>query len=276
MSGLAKFFIVVMLILSLILAVASTALFAQRTNWFDKFQEEKGKVTAAEEKAKQAVADKDQSIAAIQKKLDDAVAENKIIEGQRDEFKAEWQRQKTEYNKLNDKLERLVTITQEQSDNITDLSEANTRIEAENGRVKDERDQATAERIEAIKGAVQLEKITEKQLAQIEDSERLIAELNKEIIRISGRGDTEQGTVIGPRVQGIVSYVKEPFIGISVGLDDDVKVGAEFAVHKGTTFVTRIKVVRVDRDVSVAKELKQWRYDAARQIEEGDTISNAI
>lgn len=275
MSGLAKFFIGLMAFLSLAVAVAVTSLFAQRTNWYEKFREEQGKVTEAQNEAKKAVADKEQSVGAIQKKLDDAVAENKIIEGQRDQFEAEWKRQETEYNKLSDKLERLATTIQEQSDNITDLRENNTRIEKENARIKDERDKAIAERVEAIQAAIQLEKLAEKQLAQIDDGERLVAELKDKIRDLTGQGP---GGQIAPkvRINGIVSYLEDPFVGISVGLDDGVKVGNEFAVFSGTTFVGRVKVVRVDRDVSVAKELKQWRYDSNRKIQEGDSVSNAI
>jgi len=275
LSGLAKFFIGLMAFLSLALAVAVASLFAQRTNWFDKYNEQLTLVTDAKKQATDAERAKDEAVAAIQKKLDDSVAQNMIIEGQRDEYKAKWKDQETEFNKLDNKLERLATTIQEQSDNITDLRENNMRIEKELARIKDERDQAIAERVEAIQDAVILEKLIEKKGAQLEEGQRLLVEARNRIDELTGQQTGE--TLLPPvRISGIVSYIEVPFIGLSIGLDDKVKRGDVFTVYNGATFVSRVKVVRVERDVSVAKELTEWRYDDTRGVQEGDRVSNAI
>jgi len=76
--------------------------------------------------------------------------------------------------------------------------------------------------------------------------------------------------------EGVVTRVVDGYIGVSVGLDDKVKEGQEFTVHRGSMYVGRIRIVRPSRDVSVATELAEWRQDPDREIKEGDSISNAI
>ena len=61
---------------------------------------------------------------------------------------------------------------------------------------------------------------------------------------------------------------------MDAGLDPaDVALYKTYAIHDPQKLPD---FLRADRDVSVAKELPQWRQDPKREIKEGDSISNAI
>ena len=274
MGSLTKVFIILMVLLSLGLVVASAALFAQRTNWFQQYLAEKDKVDAANKRAEAAERDKEETVQKIQEKLDHEVALHEETKVQKDKHKADWEETRTDYNRLNTKLEQVITTNEQHARNIDDLTDQNKRLNVEIERIKKERDDANGEKIEAIQAAVQLEKLIERQENQLTALNEQVQMLEGKIKQMTGGGPSER--LPEHRIEGVVTNIRQGYIGISVGQDDHVKKGDEFAVYRGPQYVSRIRVIRVDRDVAVAKELPQWRYKHNREIKQGDTISNAI
>ena len=274
LGSLTKVFIILMVLLSLGLAVSSAALFAQRTDWFTKYVEEKDKVDDAVKQKEAAERDKEETVQKIQEKLDQEAALHEDTKVQKDKHKADWEAKATDYNRLNTKLEQVITTNDQHARNIDDLTEQNKRLNAEIGRVKKERDVANGEKIEAIQAAVQLEKLIEKQGNQLTAAHHQVKMLEGRIKELTGT--TTAARLLEHRIEGVVTSITQGYIGISVGQEDHVKKGQEFAVYRGSEYVGRIRVIRVDRDVAVAKELPQWRYKRNREVKEGDTISNAI
>ena len=268
MSGLTKAFIVVMLILSAMVAVGSASLFAQRTNWYEKYKAEKDKVVDAEKRAADAVAEKDAKVADAEQNLKGERDLHKLTQGARDQYKGEADSLKTELIKekafsqqLNDTVEQLTRTTE-------DLQTSRNLLEEKLAEVINLKDGALKEKMEAIEDAVQLEKLVQNQEAQIRAFERRIAQLTT-------GPDTDEAAPTHKIEGTITNMTQGGHLAISVGTDDHVDVGNEFTVFRGATYVGRLRVVRTGRDVSVAKEMPEWRNEM-ETIQVGDSVSNAI
>lgn len=78
-----------------------------------------------------------------------------------------------------------------------------------------------------------------------------------------------------PPIGALVSAVEpqEKLVILSVGSDQDVKVGYEFTVYRGARFIARLKVVKVDEDLAGARIIS---IAEGESVQVGDKASTGI
>jgi len=269
LSGITKAFIVVMLALSAMVAVGSAALFAQRTNWYEKYKTEKDLVDQAQKDAAQAKAEATKKVEDAENNLKEERDLHKLTRGARDQYKADWMGGETKLADANRFSQQLNDTIEQLTRNNEDLQKSRDLVEGKLGEVTEMMEDAIKEKLEAIEDAVQLEKLVQNKEAQIRAMERRIASM-------TGPETDAVGAAPTHKIEGTITDMTEGgYIAISVGTDDHVDVGDQFTVFRGATYVSRVRVVRTGRDVSVAKEMPEWRNET-QIIQVGDNVSNAI
>ncbi|MFH0964558.1 MAG: hypothetical protein V2A58_11190 [Planctomycetota bacterium] len=270
MNTLTKVFIVAMLVLSLLVTVATASLFAQRTNWYKQYTDAKAEIDKAKTAQRAAEQKAEEQIRQADDKLREEVDLHKLTKGERDKYKADWESVRTKLNERDAEAQQLRDTLEGAQRNIADLQKRNDRVEQQLVEIKKDRDNAYKEKMEAIQDAVQLEKLVDAKEQQLRATERMLRQEQEKMQRASGEE-------IAPayKIEGTITSITDGYIAISVGSDDKVQDGDEFTVFRGATYVSRVRVVRAGRDVSVAKEMPEWR-NGSEIITVGDGVSNAI
>jgi len=270
LNTLTKAFIVAMLVLSVMVAVATASLFAQRTDWYKQYSEAKAEIDRAKAAQRAAEQKAEEQIRQADAKLQEEVDLHKLTKGERDKYKADWETVRTTLGARDVESQQLRDTLESAQRNIADLQKRNERVEEQLVEIKKERDAANKEKMQAIQDAVQLEKLADAKEQQLRATERILQQLQDKV----GRA---QGVEVAPaqKIEGTVTSLQGGYIAISVGSDDKVQDGDEFTVFRGATYVSRIHVVRTGRDVAVAKEMPEWRNES-QTIMVGDGVSNAI
>ncbi|MEK7467110.1 MAG: hypothetical protein AAB074_06815 [Planctomycetota bacterium] len=122
---------------------------------------------------------------------------------------------------------------------------------------------------------------------RLEKAYKDIAEMEKQIVDVSrAKNDLEQQLAelrprpgmpgpLEPKIDGVVLGVSEKvnLILISVGGKDKVQVGYKFTVYRGSAYVSKIIVDRVEDGWAACRELTDFRKEAIR---EGDSVSTRV
>jgi hypothetical protein len=90
---------------------------------------------------------------------------------------------------------------------------------------------------------------------------------------LSANGLTPDALVahIPPKVDGVVLEVSDRnLIEISIGADDGLKIGHELDVHRGGSYLGRLRIVRTSPDRAVGQVLRNLQ---SGQIKRGDRVT---
>ncbi len=122
---------------------------------------------------------------------------------------------------------------------------------------------------------------------RLEKAYRDIAEMEKELVEMSrklgGQGETPGGSGpwlggglgVEPKIDGVVLGVSDKvnLVLISVGTNDKVQVGYKFTVYRGSEYVSKLIVDKVEDKWAACRELTDFRK---REIEQGDNVSTRV
>jgi hypothetical protein len=282
MSTLTKVFVVLVLVISLVYLGVSATLFAHRVDYKAKLNDktkefDEYKVTVSKDKAT-LEADILAKVKEIQAR-DQAVLTAK---GEADSAKRELENLNTKFNTLNTNYNTLVAEQQKLQANNNDLSLRNENLNKQLGEEKKLREDA-----QRVRDTVQAELLAAND--RLEKAYKDIAEMEKQLVDVSrAKNDIEQqlaylrervpnigDLAVEPKIDGVVLGVSDKvnLILISVGGKDKVQVGYKFTVYRGSQYVSKLVVDKVEDGWAACRELTDFRKDAVQQ---GDNVSTRV
>ncbi len=282
MSTLTKVFVVLVLIISLVYLGVSATLFAHRVDYKAKYEastkgwdEEKGLHKKSRESLEAEIRVKNTEIQA----RDAAVATAK---GNEETAKRELQATNEKFNKLSSDYTALVALQDKLQSNNNDLSNRNENLNKQLAEEKKLREDA-----QRVRDTVQAELLAAND--RLEKAYKDIAEMEKQLVDVSrAKNDIEQqlaylrervpnigDLAVEPKIDGVVLGVSDKvnLILISVGGKDKVQVGYKFTVYRGSAYVSKLVVDKVEDGWAACRELTDFRKDA---IQQGDNVSTRV
>jgi len=258
MSSMAKIFVVVNLAFSIVaFGSAATLLGAQDDykNGYEKEKEAKQKVTME----MQARIDD----AELQQRLQATKASEEL--GRANNLEANVAELKTSLAAANTANETLRSSVETFSRELQAANQLNSSNQEFLKRLADDSKKATDEMLNA-------KSTLEKEIANRVGLEQQVAELNEQVTTMAAeKGDvdrklrecqfwldkyrTKYGPMEGPGegAPGVVMAVRGPLVSISVGSADKVRVGDWYAISRGGSYVGRVKITSVDKNLSVGQ-----------------------
>jgi hypothetical protein len=281
MSGLAKIFIVVNFILSIVFISSAGMLLAKTDEWRTKHDEvvaQKNQLEAAKnDEIKKLVADRNSLQDDLdrvksdlneektqkelhQKDLGDERAANKELRNSVDGLRETY---RTMEGSLQSKDERIAALEQELDGSESRANEAvNSQMQAEDMLTRTQAELSDArDRIAALEGQVTSLQDTQQQLAlQLEYAKSAGFEFDK--------------IVAPPAINGFVKAVDNDtsILILSVGADDGVKKGFPFYVYRGDRYLGKVIVDEVYPDLSAASA----RDNLLGEIQPNDQVTTRL
>ncbi len=259
MSGLAKFFVVINLVLALFFLGVSATLFQSQKDW-------KGAAESAVENAEETVAMAEKMKETLQGVVDEKTRNNESLTREKEQLGSSiltLQNSNGDLRKsvaqLSTKIDDLDSRIAQKDEHIQDKDSNIARLEEEISRLSSEIDSAgDAKKLaERLRNRALLDK---EQLAQQTEA------LNKELTALKEDYDDQQllisrivdsgvrlpdiGVTTAPPIDGMVVGVQEGVVVLSVGKDDNVEIGFEFTIYDGNRFIGKVQVTKVLDDMS--------------------------
>ena len=272
MSTLAKAFVVIVLLLSVLVAVATMGLFAQRLDWRTKAEDaNKEKATLSERLQKQEdsfksqLAQKNEKIRQLNTSYEDKTHEVQLATGQRDEKAGQLKESETKLTLMMTENAKLSDVSKMQAERILTLEELTENLKAE-------KEKAFYERQQQFNKAVELERQLSHLDKKYKEAEKIIRDQRGEIARPKGVAVEKRGVAAPTVISGRVREKTESLVAISVGSDDGVKKDYLFHIFRGGTYLGDLIVTNVYPDMSVGEILKEVTRDP-NNIRKGDNVT---
>ena len=284
MGTFAKVFIVVNLVLAVVFLGAASTLLGTiddyKTKWTDVTDDLKAKTKSWEAKERQL----DDDIDLLKTQKNKAQNENSTLRAEEERRNVEWQALKNEFNQRTQTLEKQAASL---TDLERDLSAAREEIAAANSKYeKALADTRSAKQTaDDLRNDLEREKVARKQveadLASCQKEKTTLAEDNAKksnlIAMINARlgADWAKDLQAMPDINGQVTGVDEDLniVLVSVGTDDEVKVGFTMVVYRGGEYVGQLIIDKVGPDYAaghmdqgVSKSFPMKGDDVATQL----------
>jgi len=280
MSPLAKVFVVVNLILSVAFFGSSATLFATRVNWREKaldFEKKaKEELTNLKEKYESQgsrLVELNNQHKALNINFNSLTTEKAKIEGNLQETKtklsAAEMRNETLHNTnldLNKSIDNLKT-------NVTNLTTLVETLRKEADSAKTVAENATTQYSRIRVDLDSLNQEHSKTLIQLADVSGKLktAQLQLENAKLSGIPIGPE--TVAPPIDAVVQAVDGEMVVLSVGQNQQVRMGYEFTVYRGNQFVGKVKVIKVYDDLSGAQILYT---NQGEEVQAGDRAATQI
>lgn len=266
MSVIAKILVVINLVLAVVFLGTSSTYLGQKESW--KLQKEK-----VEKELNQEITELKTNLQNVQAQYQEQQQKTSTAQREAAETKAKFEGKEEEYKKLDvahntllGEVQKLAqtgkdlqaTIdqlakdkTQALADRETALGEKSAAVDAENKAVTEQR------RLEGeLANAQELQGNLEKQIVGLTE------ELDKTKLVVAAYKDKvgELGAVIGvPKLAAMVSGVDTGLniVMLSIGRDDGVKPGFEFTIYRGSEYVGKVVINRVEKDYCSGESKKE-------------------
>lgn len=273
MSGLAKVFLVINLVLAIVFLGSSAVLFSVRKDFKKEMADIQSEYSKKFQEQADALATLEQKVKTQDLHLSVQLAEITNKDELNKELSRDLSRVKTDLKSANESVStkdtKLETLNAQLSDLTSNVDNLNKRLETAN----QQRESALA--IASAKTGEAKQNILEKTQLE-EDLAVLNAEVNK--LRVEN-GDMatkikllEKGLdpSAGPDIAAKVMEVSQDFVMISMGKDDNVVEGMKLMVSRAGNYLGDIKILKVYRDFAGAQIT--YRKDNA-EIKEGDDVN---
>ena len=259
MSGLAKFFVVINLVLALFFFAVSATLFQSQKDW-------KGAAETAVENAEETVAMAEKMKETLQGVVDEKSRNNESLTREKEQLSSSILTLQnsngdlrksvaqlgTKIDDLDSRIAQKDEHIQDKDSNIARLEEEITRLSTEIDTAGDAKKLAERLRNRALLDKEQLAQQTEalnKELTALkedyDDQQLLISRIVDSGIRLP-----DIGVITPPPIDGMVVGVQEGVVVLSVGKDDNVEIGYEFTIYDGNRFIGKVQVTKVLDDMS--------------------------
>lgn len=264
MSGLAKAFVVINLILALFFLGASATLFQTNKNWKEAAEQSTVDIkewskewSGAKETLEGKLAQLDGNVRTLQNENSVLDTQKSELENQMGELRKDITRLESSVTTLTASLGQKDLHLQDKDNAIAQKDEAIDRLSREKTEAAEAEKLATQRAARASLDLDQLEQqlsTAQMELVQLQktltDKELLLASVEKIGIKLD-----DIGVQVAPKIDGVVVAVRDGMVVLSVGRDDMVKEGYEFTVYEGSRFVGKVKVENVLDDMAGARIL---------------------
>ena len=288
MSLLAKIFVVVVTVLSLVFLGVQATLFYHSTDWRDAYERLQGRMKlVVEEKQNEIVAvqsqvkDLDKTIEQLNSSVAQIKTVSKAAESALADKSAELQRQVSQYSNLETAHKTLASAAEEKDKQIKEYTGRISQLEDSLKTAQNEKELAEAQvaRVTSIKTTL------EKDLAEVRkdytaskqkvlDMQLVMDELERQGVPIGTLVVNHKPVPpINGKVAGVRTDTQPALVLVTVGKDDKVEKGFAFTVYRGSTFVGKVVVEKVMADSAGCRVL----FTAAGQtIKAGDDVATRL
>lgn len=282
MSGLAKFFVVINLVLALFFLGVSATLFKTQKNWKEVAQDAQMKMADNLDKAEAMKSQLNGTILQKQANVDSLEREKEQLGTQVTTLQNENGDLRKEKASLGTKIDDLESRIAQKDTHLQDKDANIARLEEEISKLNDEaQDASNAKKVaESLRNRALLDK---EQLSQENEA------LNKELTALRSDFDDQKllisrivdsgvrlpdiGVATAPPIDGMVVGVEDGVVVLSVGKDDGVEVGYEFTIYDGNTFIGKVQVTKVLEDMAGCTILFE---ESGRKISDGNKASTRL
>jgi len=283
MSNIAKSFIVINFVLSVLFLGFAATLLSQKWDYRQMYLETAYRYEIQNQKLEEKLKESDTRL----KSLNETIVEAK-------KTTKEVKEENIRLNKENDELKRK---NQEYTTNLAsigaDIKEINNRLDKKESQIseleaaKNRQKEIAEEAIKAKEEAQDEQQRMEIQLSNLQgemaDKEKQLQRLEKEMLEARQiiRTVREAGVNIPSLVKKtkpldgtIIAVSNEvPLVMISLGTDESVEKGYQFTVYRGSQFIGQIVVEEVYKDMSAARVIKEM---TVKSVQKGDSITTRI
>jgi peptidoglycan hydrolase CwlO-like protein len=282
MSTLTKVFVVLVLVISLVYLGVSATLFAHRADYKNWWEKEKVAHEATKTSMKKEIEGLNADIVSKGKTIADRDAAVAKAQGESENAKRELENLNTKFAKLSSDYTTLTALQEKLQANNNDLAVKNDNLNKYLGEEKKLREDA-----QRVRDTVQAELLASND--RLEKAYKDIAEMEKQLVEVSrSKNDIEQqlaylrdrvpnigDLAVEPKIDGLVLGVSDKvnLVLISVGQKDKVQVGFKFTVYRGSQYVSKLVVDKVEDTWAACRELTDFRKDT---IQQGDKVSTRI
>jgi hypothetical protein len=295
MSLLAKIFVVIVAIFSLLFLGVTATLYSYRTDWrtaYDLLRKRHKEVVQRDQAEIDALK---AGVGQLEKYISVKNAEVRILKNELDSQGDKYLEAKRSLARKTMEYEYLIRIHETLSGQIKEMEETITQLRARIDQQKSDldialKDKETAEnqvaRLTSIKNTLEKDLSTaRKDLAK---AQKRLQEKELVIHLLEEKGIPVQRLVTGsppPPIDGVVVAVKDDIVPalvlLSVGSDDKVEKGIEFTIHRGNKFIGKVLVEKVLKDMCGARVIipdpKGYTgLPTEQKIQEGDNASTRL
>lgn len=282
MSGLAKFFVVINLVLALFFLGVSATLFQSQKDWKGAAMSSKDEAETTLAKAEKMKEDLQGKIDVRQKNIESLKRETEQLGTQVTELQNSNGDLRKEGARLATKIDDLESRIAQKDEHIQDKDSNIARLEDEITRLSTEIDEAgsakkTAERLRN-RALLDKEQLSQQNEALNKELTALREDYDNQKLLISRIVDSgirlpDIGVTTAPPIDGMVVGVQEGVVVLSVGRDDEVQVGYEFTIYEGNRFIGKVQVTKVLDDMSGCTILFE---EDGNRIREGQKASTRL
>lgn len=269
MSTLSKVFVVLVFTVALFKLGVDATLFGQRVDWKDKFVKETNYHY-------QTQTIKNAEIADLTGQIDNLNNYNQKLKEKIDALDNERNSLGTriaELTRQNDAVQaNLQKLTATLEVQVRQLDVQMTQIQEMSNKVTDYQHRLAKARSEQLTAVQELQYVRQeserlsKDLASLEDNHQALAReksrLQEIMAELSKRGvttDLNPGKIIEAKVTAVDANLG--LVIISVGRDDGVLEGTEYTIYRGSSFIAKIAIDKVDRKWSAARVTLKTKED---------------
>ena len=262
MSGLAKAFVVINLILALFFLGASATLFQVQKGWKGTAEKMDSKFEVLAQKTEESLQQKDGEISTYRANNQTLGNENEVLKSQNqdltnanEDLKKDVAQKDQTINTLNGTLATKEQRLQDKDSVIAQKEEAIQSLTSELADSKESEKDAVAMASRAVIDRQLLEEQLGKMSELAAQNENELNDAKLALASAKQQGYTGIGVSIAPKIDAVVVAVRDGIVVLSVGRDDNVKAGYEFTVYEGSRFIGKVKVENVLGDMSGARVL---------------------
>jgi len=281
MSGLAKVFIVVNFVLSIVFLSAAGMLLAKSDEYREAYENEKSEHDKTKTELNDRIVQLQGARDTLQKEYD------KVTNDLNDErvAKEKYSNDLTDQRAANDDLRSSVNKLQANLDDLqSNLQQSANRVATLEQRVEQEQTRAD----EAVRKQMAAEDNLTRAQARLNDMQDRVADLEQSVVSVrneledaelkiewaKSRGVTFDDIEAVPSIEGVVQQVDNDtgVMILSVGSDDGVKKGFKFYVYRGDSYLGEVFVDSVQADLSSAFA----RAGLAGTVRAGDQVTTRL
>jgi len=264
MSGLAKAFVVINLILALFFLGASATLFQANKNWKKVAEQENAEKLEYLGQWKDKTERYDGRIASLEENGRVRDAEIAVLTTQKQDLENANGTLRTDNTQLKAQVDTLNASLAQKDQHLQDRDNTLAAKDEEIERLSREKSEADAAKVAAVELAQrarldlqQQEEAVENLSIELTDAKKALDEKTLVIDSVRAAGINIDGLSIQavPKISGVVSAVRGDIVVLSVGRQDNVREGYEFTIYEGDRFIGKVKVESLLDDMAGARVL---------------------
>jgi hypothetical protein len=284
MNNIAKIFIVINFILSIIYLAFAATLLAQKWDYRQmylqqetRYENEKKELEIAKQNAEKRIASFEQRFGEAKKLADKYKDDLASLQINYDELKRTNESYSSSLKKIS------IDIQDINENKLAKKDERISQLETEKERLKETAEEAKKAKEEAIDELQRIELILNEKEGELAEKKKLLARAEKElweakqiirVVRDSGVNIPRLVTPSKPLDGQIVAVsANVPLVMISLGSDEGVQKGHQFTVYRQNQYIGRVVVEEVYKDMSAARILKDM---TSKAIKQGDNVTTRL